>query len=192
MLRAAVFALALVGLTMLTAGVLDAAPVVFWGTHDELAAIDHGRRTMLAGAGLTIAAASLAAALDRRAAALLAAAAVLPAVAVLAAPHTSLGLLVLVAAVPAGLGGAIVGGTRPHDAPRLAVSALLGIVTVAAAAASGVAWGVVVATALALVAYVHARARDAGPRAALTSLVPGTAFAALAGAAVWAGGSLAA
>ena len=72
------------------------------------------------------------------------------------------------------------------------MSGLLGIITLAAAVANGVGWGAVVGTALALVAYLHARAGGAPPRAAIAALVPGARLAALAAIAVLAGSALAA
>src|SRR3982751_2073103 len=101
MLRAAVFALAVTGLTLLAAGVLDAAPLVNWGTRQELATIAHGRPAVLAGGAL-----ALAALREGRAAALLAVAALLPTASLLAAPHSALALLVLVPALGAGVAGA--------------------------------------------------------------------------------------
>jgi hypothetical protein len=189
MLRAAVFALAVTGLTLLAAGVLDAAPLVNWGSREELATIAHGRSAVLAGAALTLAAAAAFAALrERRAAALLAVAALLPAASLLTAPHSALALLVLVPALGAGVAGALVGSGRVGLAP----SAVLGVVALVAAAASGIAWGVVVAAALTLGAYLHARAGGRDPRTAVASLLPGAGFAALAAIAVFAGGTLAA
>src|ERR687888_175099 len=58
MLCAAVFAIALAGLALLAGGVLDAAPLVFWGSREELASVARGRSAMLAGAGLTLVAAT--------------------------------------------------------------------------------------------------------------------------------------
>jgi hypothetical protein len=105
MLRAAVFALALAGLAVLAVGVFEAVPLVNWGTTEELAAIDHGRGTMLVGVALLLVAAV--AARDVRIGALLAAAALLPAALVLATPGTAFGLLALPLALGAGLAGAI-------------------------------------------------------------------------------------
>jgi hypothetical protein len=183
MLRAAVFALALAGLTLLAAGVLDAAPLINWGTREELAAIEHGRSAVLVGAALTLAAAAALAALgERRPAALLAFAATLPTASVLAGGHTAAGLVALVPALGAGLAATL---------PRLGPAAVLGIATLAAGAASGLAWGVVVGVALALIAYGHARAAGRDPRTAAASLLPGAAYAALAAIAVLAGATLA-
>jgi hypothetical protein len=193
MVRAAVFAVTLAGLTLLAAGVLDASPLVFWSTTEEFDAVEHGRRAMLAGAGVTAAAAVALAALgERRAAALLAVAVGLPVGAVVAAGHSALGLLVLAPALAAGLAAAIRGCARPGDRGRLVPSAVLGIVALGAAAVGGLAWGAVVAAALTLGAYLHARARGAEPRAALASLAPGMGVAVLAASAVLAGGALAA
>jgi hypothetical protein len=105
MLRAAVFALALAGLAVLAIGVFEAVPLVNWGTAEELASIDHGRGTMLAGAALLLVAA--AAARDLRVSVLLAAAALLPTALVLVTPGTAFGLLALPLALGAGLAGAI-------------------------------------------------------------------------------------
>lgn len=187
-MRLAVYALALAGLTLLAAGVLDAAPLVFWGTRRELASIEHGRSVMLAGAALIFPAVAGLARLGRhRAAALLALAAALPTASVLAAPRTALGLLALVPAVGLGFGAALAGsGERP-----LVPSAVLGLVALGAAAANGLAWGVVVAGTLTLGAYWHARAGGRGPRAAAERLLPGAGFAALTALAVFAGAWLA-
>jgi hypothetical protein len=105
MLRAAVFALALVGLAVLAVGVFEAVPLVNWGTSEELAAIDHGRTKMLAGAALMLVAAV--AARDVRIGVLLGAAALLPTALVLLTPDTAFGLLALPLALGAGLAGAI-------------------------------------------------------------------------------------
>jgi hypothetical protein len=188
MLRAAVFALALTGLTLLAAGVLDAAPLVNWGTREELAAIQHGRTVMLAGAAVILAAAvALAVLRERRAATLLAAAALLPAASLLAAPRSALALLVLVPALGAGIAGALVGSDRLRIVP----SAVLGLVALGAAAANGIVWGAVVAAGLTLAAYLHARAAGRDPRAAVASVLPGAGHALLAATAVFAGATLA-
>jgi hypothetical protein len=108
MLRVAVFVLALVGLTVLAAGVIDAVPLVFWSTAEERASIEHGRTVMLIGAALTLVAAVAVAALGRRrAAALVAFAPLLPVGLALAADGTAFGLLALPIALGAGLAGAI-------------------------------------------------------------------------------------
>jgi len=105
MLRAAVFALALAGLIVLAAGVIDAVPLVFWGTREEYATVEHGRVVMLVGAALLLVAA--AAAPNRRAKVLLAAAALLPTVPALLARQTALGLLLLPVALGLGFAAAI-------------------------------------------------------------------------------------
>ena len=101
MLRAAVFALALAGLIVLAAGVIDAVPLVFWGTTEEHASVDHGRTLMVIGAALTLIAAVIARS------PWFAAAALLPTALVLAAPGTAFGLLALPVALGIGVGGAI-------------------------------------------------------------------------------------
>ena len=189
MLRAALFAIALAGLALLAGGVLDAAPLVFWGSREELAAVAHGRTAMLAGAGLMlVAAAAFAGLREVRAGALLAGAAALPVGLTLAAPHTALGLFAMVPALGAGFAGALVGGM---DRLRLASSVVLGLVMLAAAAANGPLWGVLVAGGITLGAYLHARAGGRDPRAAAASLLPGAGYAALTAIAVFAGGTLA-
>jgi hypothetical protein len=105
MLRAAVLVLALAGLVVLAAGVIDAVPLVFWGTSEERASIEHGRVVMLVGAALTLIAA--AAARNLRATVLLAAAALLPTTLALTADGTAFGLFVLPVALGLGVGGAI-------------------------------------------------------------------------------------
>jgi hypothetical protein len=190
MLRAGLFALALAGLTLLAAGVVEAEPLVFFGTTVEHAAVEHGRTTMLAGAALVLVAA--AGVRQRRAAALLAAAAIVPTGLTLATPVAAFGLLALPLAVASGAAGAVLGCLRDADRDRLGASALLGVVALCAAAVSGLAWGAVVAGALTLGAYLHARAGGAAPRAALTGLAPNLGFAVLAASAVLAGGALAA
>jgi hypothetical protein len=188
--RASVFAATLAGLTLLAAGVVEALPLVFFGTAVEHAAVDHGRVTMLAGAALVLAAA--AAVRQRRAAALLATAAVVPTALALTAPVAAFGLLALPFAIGAGVGAAVLGCLPETDRGRLGACAALGVVALGAAAAGGLAWGAVVAGALTLGAYLHARARGAAPRAALAGLAPGIGFALLAASAVLAGGALAA
>jgi hypothetical protein len=101
MVRVAAVALALAGLTVLAAGVIEAVPLVFWGTAEEHASADHGRTVMLIGAALTLVAAAGARSV------LLAVAAVLPTVLVLATPGTAFGLLALPVAIGIGVGGAI-------------------------------------------------------------------------------------
>jgi hypothetical protein len=89
--------LALAGLAVLVVGVVEAVPLVFWGTPEEHAAVDHGRVGMLAGAAvMLVAAAGLRSWL-------LAAAALLPVALVVAAPGTAFGLFALVATVPLAL-----------------------------------------------------------------------------------------
>jgi hypothetical protein len=105
MVRVAVAALALVGLIVLAAGVIDAVPVVFWGSTEEYARVAHGRRVMLIGAALTLVAA--AAAPNRRAGALLAFAPALPVGLALAADGTAFGVLVLPVAIGIGVAGLI-------------------------------------------------------------------------------------
>jgi hypothetical protein len=108
MLRAAVLVLALAGLTVLAAGVMDAVPLVYWGSREELASVEHGRTVMFAGAALTLVAAAAVAALRRpRAAALLAFAPVLPVGLAVAAEGTAFGLLALPVALGIGLAGVI-------------------------------------------------------------------------------------
>jgi hypothetical protein len=186
MLRPAVFAVALTGLAVLTLGVLDAVPLVFWGTGDEREAIEQGRTTMLIGAGLVLA---TAAALRS---APLGLAGVLPTALALALPDTAHGLLALPVAVGAGAAGAAVGCLPAGDRGRLGASATLGVLVVLVAVAAGASFAVVLASALVLVAYTHARAGGAQPRAAVASLAPGAGLALLAGSAVLAGGVLAA
>jgi hypothetical protein len=140
---------------------------------------------MLAGAALVVAAA--AGVRRRRAAVLLATAAVVPTALALAAPAAAFGLLALPFAIGAGVAGAVLGCLPDADRGRLGASAALGVVTLGAAAAGGVAWGAVVAAALTLAAYLHARALGAAPRAALAGLAPGMGFALLAASAVLAG-----
>jgi hypothetical protein len=101
MVRVAVLVLALAGLIVLAAGVIDAVPLVFWGTAEEHASVDHGRTVMVIGAAVTLAAAVVARS------PLFAAAALLPTVLVLAAPGTAFGLLALPVALAIGVGGAI-------------------------------------------------------------------------------------
>jgi hypothetical protein len=105
MLRAAAIALALAGLTVLAAGVIDAVPLVNWGSREELASIEHGRTVMLIGAALVLVAA--AAGRNLRAGALLAAAALLPTTLAVAADGTAFGLLALPVALGIGIAGAI-------------------------------------------------------------------------------------
>jgi hypothetical protein len=101
MFRAAVVVLAIAGLIVLSAGVLDAVPLVFWGTAEEHASVEHGRTVMLIGAALTL----LAAGAGRSP--LLAVAALLPTSLALLADGTAFGLLVLPVALGLGLAGAI-------------------------------------------------------------------------------------
>jgi hypothetical protein len=93
--------LALAALAVLVIGVVDAVPLVFWGTAEEHASVEHGRVVMLAGAALMLAAA---AALRSPG---LAIAALLPTALALAAPQTAFGLFALVAAVPLALASVI-------------------------------------------------------------------------------------
>ena len=60
MVRVAALVLALAGLIVLAAGVIDAVPLVFWGTTEEHASVDHGRTVMVIGATLTLIAAVIA------------------------------------------------------------------------------------------------------------------------------------
>jgi len=101
MVRIVALVLALAGLSMLAAGVIDAVPLVFWGTTEEHASVDHGRTVMVIGAALTLIAAGISRSW------LFAAAALLPTTLVLAAPGTAFGLLVLPVALGIGVGGAI-------------------------------------------------------------------------------------
>jgi hypothetical protein len=101
MVRAAALLLALAGMTILAAGVIDAVPLVFWGSAEEHARVDHGRTVMMIGAALTL----IAAVLGRSP--LFAAAALLPPALVLATPGTAFGLLALPVALGIGVGGAI-------------------------------------------------------------------------------------
>jgi hypothetical protein len=105
MRRVAVVVLALAGLVVLAAGVIDAVPLVFWGSTEEYASVEHGRTVMLTGAALLLGAA--AAAPNRRASGLLAAAAVLPTLPALLARQTALGLLLLPVALGIGLAAVI-------------------------------------------------------------------------------------
>jgi hypothetical protein len=105
MRRAVVLVLALAGLVVLAAGVIEAVPLVFWGSTEEYASVAHGRKVMLIGAALTLVAAAGAA--DRRASVLLAVAALLPTTLALTADGTAFGLLVLPVALGLGIGGAI-------------------------------------------------------------------------------------
>ncbi|HEX5617897.1 MAG TPA: hypothetical protein VFX51_05730 [Solirubrobacteraceae bacterium] len=90
-------ALALAGLAVLVVGVVEAVPLVFWGTAEEHAAVDHGRVVMLVGTGvMLVAAAGLRSWL-------LAVAALLPVALVVVAPGTAFGLFALVASVPLAL-----------------------------------------------------------------------------------------
>jgi hypothetical protein len=93
--------LALAGLAVLIVGVVDAVPLVFWGSAEEHAAVEHGRVVMLAGAGLMLVAAAV-----RRSPGL-AVAALLPTTLALAAPQTAFGLFALVAAVPLALAAGV-------------------------------------------------------------------------------------
>jgi hypothetical protein len=103
MLRAPVIALALAGLTVLTLGVIDAVPLVYWGSHEEVAAVAHGRATIRAAAALILVAAAASAALGRRgAAALLVLALALPAAFVVLADGTAFGLFALLPGLAAG------------------------------------------------------------------------------------------
>jgi hypothetical protein len=88
---------ALAALAVLVIGVVDAVPLVFWGTAEEHASVEHGRTVMLAGAGLMLAAA---AALRSPG---LAVAALLPTTLALAAPQTAFGLFALVVSIPLAL-----------------------------------------------------------------------------------------
>jgi len=94
-------ALALAGLAVLVVGVVEAVPLVFWGTAEEHAAVDHGRTVMLVGAALMLAAAAGLRSWP------LAAAALLPVALVVATPGTAFGLFALVAAVPLALGSSV-------------------------------------------------------------------------------------
>jgi hypothetical protein len=105
MVRVAVAVLALVGLIVLAAGVVDAVPLVYWGTGEEFANVEHGRRVMLIGTALTLVAAAVAP--NRRAGALLACAPVLPVGLALAAGGTAFGVLVLPVAIGIGVVGLI-------------------------------------------------------------------------------------
>jgi hypothetical protein len=101
MVRVVVLVLAAAGLIALAAGVIDAVPLVFWGTPEEHASVDHGRTVMLIGAAVTL----IAAAVGRSV--LLAAAALLPTTLVLATPGTAFGLLALPVALGIGVGALI-------------------------------------------------------------------------------------
>jgi hypothetical protein len=105
MVRVAVAVVAFAGLTVLAAGVVDAVPLVFWGSTEEYASVDHERRVMLIGTALTLAAAATAP--NRRAGALLAFAPVLPVGLALGAGGTSFGVLVLPVAIGIGVAGLI-------------------------------------------------------------------------------------
>jgi hypothetical protein len=100
--RTIVVLLALAGLAALVTGVVGALPLVFWGTSEERAAIEHGRTVMLIGAVLMLAAA--AGARPARVRIVLAAAALLPTALALAAPGTAFGLLALPVAIGACVG----------------------------------------------------------------------------------------
>jgi hypothetical protein len=93
--------LAVAALAVLVVGVVDAVPLVFWGTAEERAAVEHGRVVMVAGAALMLAAAAA-----RRSAGL-AVAALLPTALALAAPQTGFGLFALVISVPLALASAV-------------------------------------------------------------------------------------
>jgi hypothetical protein len=105
MVRVAVAALALVGLIVLAAGVIDAVPLVYWGSSEELARVEHGRTVMLIGTAITLIAAAVAP--NRRAGALLACAPVLPVGLALGADGTAFGVLVLPVAIGIGVAGLI-------------------------------------------------------------------------------------
>ena len=193
MLRLAVFAVAVAAVTALAAGVHEAAPVVFWGTSEEIATIAHGRTTMLVAAAVTLAAAAAIAALGaRRPAALVATAALVPVALMLAAPETVFGLLALPPALAVGFYGALAGCTPRGEVARRGTSMLLGVLTLVAVSAGGIAWGIVSGAAFAFIAYGHARAARRPPGAAVASLVPSAAFAVLAALSVLTGGVLAA
>lgn len=103
MLRAAVITLALTGLVALAAGVVDAVPLVYWGSHEEVATVAHGRATIRVAAALILVAAAASAALGRRvAAALLVLALALPTAFVVLADKTAFGLFALVPGLAAG------------------------------------------------------------------------------------------
>jgi hypothetical protein len=98
-------ALATAGLVVLAIGVIDAVPLVFWGTTEEYASVEHGRIVMATGAALTIAAAAV----GRRPA--LVVAALLPTTLALLADGTAFGLLAL--PISLGIGLAVVARRAP-------------------------------------------------------------------------------
>jgi hypothetical protein len=92
---------AVAALAVLVLGVVDAVPLVFWGTASEHAAVAHGRVVMLAGAALMLVSA---AALRSPG---LAVAALLPTTLALVAPQTAFGLFALVVSIPLALASVV-------------------------------------------------------------------------------------
>ncbi len=192
MLRLAVFAGSIAALTVVAAGIVDASPLVFWSTHRERAAIEHGRTVVLIGTALTLlAAAAIAGRGARRAALVVAVSPVVPAMLVVTASGTALGLLAELPALSVGMAAAFVGCTDVADRPRRAAGAAIGIGTLWMSGAGGTDWAMVLAAGLALAVYLHARAGGTAPQVAAVALVPVLGFAALTGIAVFAGGTLA-
>lgn len=188
MLRLAVFAFTLASLSALAAGVVDAVPLVFWGSDTERTAIEHGRSVMVVGAGLTfVAAAALASLGERRYAALVAAVPLLPVGFAIAADGTALGLLVLGPAVAVGIWAAFMACVPAPERARRSPGIAFGLVVppLVGAVTAGITAAVVM-----LVAYGLARAAGTAPGRAVMALGPAAGCALLTATAVFAGGTL--
>jgi hypothetical protein len=188
MLRLAVFAFTLASLSAFAAGVVDAVPLVFWGSNTERTAIEHGRSMMVVGAGFTcVAAAALASLGERRYAALVAAVPLLPVGLAIAADGTALGLLVLGPALAVGLWAAFMACVPAPERARRGPGIAFGLVAppLVGALTAGITAAVVM-----LVAYVLARAAGTAPGRAVKALGLAAGSALLTATAVFAGGAL--
>ena len=193
MLRLAVFAFTIASLTASAAGVVDAVPLVFWGSDTERTLIDHGRTVMLAGTGATlVAAAALATLREPRAAALVASAPLLPVGLAVAAHDTAFGFFALWPALAVGFWGAFIGCVPAPERARRGPILALGLGMPLLVAAAGAVQAGIAAAAVMLVAYLLARGAGTAPRRAVAALLPAAGYALVTAAAVFAGGTLAA
>jgi hypothetical protein len=191
MLRLAVFAFTIASLTALAAGVLDAVPLVFWGSDSERAAVEQGRTVMLVGTGLTfVAAAALASLGERRFAAVVAAVPLLPVGLAIAADGTAFGLFALWPALSVGFYAAFMACVRAPERARRVPSMAFGLVLPPLVSAVGAVSAGVVAAALMLVAYGLERAAGTTPARAVGALGRAVGYALVTAIAVFAGATL--
>jgi hypothetical protein len=189
--RLAVFAFTIASLTTFAAGVVDAVPLVFWGSDVERAAVDHGRTVMLVGMGSTLAAAAAIASVGgRRFAALVAAVPLAPAGLVLAADGTALGLFALWPALCVGFWAAFMACVPAGARARLGPSIALGLFLPPLIAAAGAISAGIAATAVILFTYAVVRAGGSAPSRAVVAVAPAAGYALVTATAVFAGATL--